>query len=358
MNSQEPQNKPIDETLIHKNSAEIFSPSTEELDRRQKSFPWVIVIVVLFTLGALIFGLFLVQQLTNIQENVTRQSADTSLKVFESITQSKQAQDLTRETAAKAAVLEEKFNEMLVQRKQLEDTLQNFSRSREDTLLVDLESSLLLAEQQAELTGAPDPLLKALNNAQQRIVKTGKSSVSILERAIRSDIDLIKSGVFANTPQMITSIENLVQMTDDLVSVNAMAKPEALALPIVQKTADSSAWWQSSFRLMIAQLKGLIRVTRIDHPEAALSSPGEIFFLKENIKLRMLSARLGLMARQTNAIRTDLNQALRFIKTYFEVEKTSAPNMIKIITQLQLDIQKTQTPKANETLSALTNLRR
>jgi uroporphyrin-3 C-methyltransferase len=47
------------------------------------------------------------------------------------------------------------------------------------------------------------------------------------------------------------------------------------------------------------EARNLVRVSRIDNPEAVLLSPEQTFFLRENLKLKLLNARLGLLARQT-----------------------------------------------------------
>ncbi|MFT3849367.1 MAG: uroporphyrinogen-III C-methyltransferase [Propionivibrio sp.] len=43
-------------------------------------------------------------------------------------------------------------------------------------------------------------------------------------------------------------------------------------------------------------MRSLVRIQRFDREEPALLSPGQAFFLRENLKLRLLNARLALLA--------------------------------------------------------------
>ena len=62
----------------------------------------------------------------------------------------------------------------------------------------------------------------------------------------------------------------------------------------------------------------LLRVSRIDQPEAALLSPEQSFFLRENLKFKLLNARLGLLARQFESARADLSAASMALNKYFD----------------------------------------
>jgi len=67
-------------------------------------------------------------KLSNIQEQLARQSADSGSQAMEARLSAKQAQDLSRDTAAQLAVMEAKLSEVALQRSQLEDLMQSLSR--------------------------------------------------------------------------------------------------------------------------------------------------------------------------------------------------------------------------------------
>ena len=56
-------------------------------------------------------------------------------------------------------------------------------------------------------------------------------------------------------------------------------------------------------------------MTRIDHPEAMLLAPEQAFFVRENLKLRLLNARLALLAASSTRAQADLRGPARSIAT-------------------------------------------
>ena len=129
---------------------------------------WLGVVALVAAAGAIGSGM-LWQKLGHVQEQLARQTADSGAQAGEARSTAKQAQELAIETAAKIAVLDARLSEVTLQRTQLEELIQSLSRSRDENLVVDMESGLRLAQQQAQLTGSVEPLLTALKSAEQRV---------------------------------------------------------------------------------------------------------------------------------------------------------------------------------------------
>ena len=64
--------------------------------------------------------------------------------------------------------------------------MQSLSRSRDENLVVDIESALRLAQQQAQLTGSVEPLLAALRSADQRLERAGAAAAGPRARRDRA----------------------------------------------------------------------------------------------------------------------------------------------------------------------------
>ena len=148
-------------------------------------------ISVALALAALLLGGQLWQKLSSMQEMLARQSADAGQLSMQANSMAKNAQDQTQETAAKVALLDARLSEVALQRTQLEDLMQSLSRSRDENLVVDIESALGLAQQQAELTGSVQPMLVALQAAQKRLSKVAQPRLAPVLRAIQHDLSLI-----------------------------------------------------------------------------------------------------------------------------------------------------------------------
>ena len=307
----------------------------------------------LVALVALLTSIFLWQKLSSIQEQLARQSADTGVQSLEARAVAKQAQELAREAAARVAVFEARLSEVALQRTQLEELMQSLSRSRDENLVVDIESAIRLAQQQAQLTGSVEPLLGALKSAEQRVIRAAQPRLTPLHRAITRDIDRVKSAAVSDTQGLLVKLDELVHLADELVLANAVASAKGISLVKRQGIETLPTWWQRSLQVVGDEARGLLRVSRIEQPEAALLSPEQSFFLRENFKLKLLNARLGLLARQIESSRADLAAAALSLNKYFDATSRKTQTAASLLLQVQGQMKTLQLPRVDETLAAL-----
>ena len=237
----------------------------------------VVAAVALLTVG------LLWQKVTGMQEQLARQSADSQAQSLEARALAKQAVSLAQETASRAAVLDSRLSEVSLQRSQLDELMQSLSRSRDENLVVDIEAALRLAQQQAQLTGTVEPLLAALKSADQRIARAAQPRLALLQRAIARDIERVKSSAVSDTPSMLIKLDELVHLADELVMANAVSSDQPAGKALVVPPQPTLTWWQKGFQLVVNEARNLVRVSRIESPEAVLLSPEQAFFLRENL---------------------------------------------------------------------------
>ena len=230
--------------------------------------------------------------------------------------------------------------------------MQSLSRSRDENLVVDIESAVRLAQQQTQLTGSVEPLLAALRTADQRIARAAQPRLARLRTAINRDMDRIKASNVTDMPGLLARLDDLVRQADDLPVINA---PPA-ASPTARKPAAGEAppqWWMRSLAVLREEARALVRVSRIDNPEAALLSPEQTFFLRENLKLKLLNARLGLLARQTESARADLASASATLNRYFDPAARRTQAAAGLLQQVQAQMKAIELPRIDDTLAAL-----
>jgi len=320
---------------------------------------WLPQLALFLSLLALGLALLLWQKISNMQEMLARQSADAGQLSMQASSMAKNAQDQTQETAARVALLDARLSEVALQRSQLEDLMQSLSRSRDENLVVDIESALGLAQQQAELTGSVQPLLAALQTAQKRLSKVAQPRLAPVLRAIQHDIDRLQSTALTDIPGVLIRLDELVVLLETLPLVNAVGPHTRLAH--APDKAPQRTWaqiwhdadWPAVGQRFWSEVTGLIRVSRIEHAEAVLLSPEQAFFVRENLKLRLLNARLGLLARQTATAQNDMATAERDISQYFDVSGKQGQIAKNLIKQVQSQIQLAAPPRLDGTMAAL-----
>jgi uroporphyrin-3 C-methyltransferase len=254
-----------------------------------------------------------------------------------------------------------------LQRSQLEELMQSLSRSRDENLVVDIESAIRLAQQQAQLTGSLEPLVAALKTADQRIERAAQPRLTPVQRAINRDLERMTRTVVTDTAGLLARLDDLVRQVDELPVLNAVAQAAAtrrLASPVATASAGNAAapdaqapWWQTtlqrSWEVVRDEARNLVRVSRVDQPEAILLAPEQTFFLRENLKLKLLNARLGVLARQFESARADLSSATMALNKYFDPASRRTQVAATALQQAQAGMKAAELPRLDETLSAL-----
>lgn len=346
--------------------------SSTQLSSNAKTFVWnsvvgkwiLAIFAFLALLGALV-SMWTVFKLTDIQEILAKQTSDVSTQAVQARVSAKQAEELARDTAARLAVTDAKLSEVALQRSQLEDLMQSLSRSRDENLVVDIESAIRLAQQQSQLTGSVQPLLAALQSSQSRLIKVAQPRLAPLLRAIVRDIDQIKSTPVTDTPTLLIKIDELVRTVDDLALLNAVGVSEfnqnakvSAATPESPETlswarAISMRWWEKWFDGLWRNAQGLVRISRIDRPEASLLAPEQSYFVRENLKLRLLNVRLAVLARHFNSAQSDMKLIDQDLHKYFELTSGQGPLTIALLQEVMAQSKNTEIPRIDATLAAL-----
>ena len=318
----------------------------------------------ILTIAALVSSVLLWQRLTSIQEQLARQSADSGAQAVEARTIAQQAQDVTRETAARLAVTEARVGEVALQRSQLEELMQSLSRSRDENLVVDIDAALRLAQQQAQLTGSLQPLVAALKSASQRIERTAQPRLAPVQRAMGHDLERLEHASVTDTAGLLVRIDDLVRQVDDLPLINnvaqaAVMRRQAESEPAPAAPAGSAGEppWQAMLRRawegVRDETRGLVRVSRVDQPDAMLLAPDQAFFLRENLKLKLLNARLGLLARRMDSARSDIAAANNALNKYFDPASRRTQNAATALQQLQAHMKTAELPQLDDSFAAL-----
>ena len=310
----------------------------------------------------------------NLELELVRRQQDSTSQSAEARMLARQAQEGMRDLAAKQALLEARVAEVAIQRTQLEDLIQSLSRSRDENLVVDVESAIRVALQQAALTGSAEPLVATLKQSDERLARYNQPRLEGVRRAISRDLDRVKAVGVTDIASLTIKLDEAVRMVDELPLL-ASAEPRkeaarAASAPTTPKAASAPAsaaapartggWgpaWSEALDGLLqrfgAEARALVRVTRIDRPEAMLLAPEQAFFLKENLKLRLLNARLALLSRQFDTAQTDLNSAQTALERYFDRGVRRTQLAADLVKQVATQARQVGLPRPDDTLAAL-----
>ena len=324
------------------------------------------------------------QRVASLEQELVRRQQESSTQSAEARLLAKQAQQGTTDATAKVALLEARVAEVAMQRGQLEDLIQSLSRSRDENVLGDVEQSIRVALQQTAITGSAEPLVVTLKQADERLARYSQPRLEGVRRAIARDLDRVKSTNVADISSLGIKLDEAVRMIDDLpliASIEARSRdaaaperPASRAASAAQaataaarpasaaSAAAAEAFWPNRVNAALGgfaariwdEARSLIRVTRVDAPEAMLLAPEQAYFLKENLKLRLLNARLALLSRQFETAQSDLQVAQGSLDRYFDRGNKRTALALDLVKQVAAQARHVGVPRPDDTLAALT----
>jgi len=339
--------------------------------------PWLVLILG----GTAAVGLGLAwntqQRLKALEPELVKRQQASQEQVTEARLLSKQAHDTAVETASKLSLLEARVAESALQRSQVEELISSLSRSRDESVVADVEAALRVAQQQAAITGSAEPLVAVLKQADERLARYNQPRLERVRRAVARDLDRVRSVALVDLPSLSIRLDEAVRLVDELPllstperrSATRPVAPAAGASAVAAGSAPASAsatgftlpwgnapWWQAWTRVggdIWGEVRGLVRVTQIKQPEAMLIAPEQAFFLRENLKLRLLNARLALLSRQFDQAQTDLNQAQQSLDRYFDSSSRRVNSAQELVRQVASQSRQVVLPRPDDTLAAL-----
>ena len=265
-----------------------------------------------------------------------------------------QVQSQLRDAQARVAEIEARVADTQEQRVTLEEMYRELSRSADDRVLADVEQTLLAASQQLQLAGNVRGALAALQAADARLARAEKLASTPLRRAITQDMEKLKAVPQADTVGLAVKLDQLMQQVDSIPLLIAETPPAARATRV--RASDESGF-PRAMRDFWEEMKGLVRVRELDTAEPALLAPAQAYFLRENLKLRLLAARVSLLARDESTFRDDVKASQAWIQKYFDARSRQATAVLATLKQVGDTPVSIATPDINASLAAVRTAR-
>jgi uroporphyrin-3 C-methyltransferase len=318
--------------------------------------------------------------LATTRQELSRRLVDGETAQREAQAQAKQNREVLDALQAKVGALEARLAEMQSQQMALETMYQELSHVREDRLLAEIEQEVSIAAQQLQLAGNVEAALIVLSGAEARLARNAQPQFLPLRKLIARDIERLKASPAADVAGIALKLDALLNSVSTLPLAfeqrPAAAKPEKTGKPKKAEVAQDvpavppapekgfpsvtptfvdmlRAWGSELWH----EVRQLVRIERIDRPDPGLLAPREVFFLRENLRLRLLSARLALLARDGLSFQSDIKQSDAWLNRYFDTQAPTVQEAQATLNALKrLEVTRERS-ELTETLSALRNFK-
>ena len=288
------------------------------------------------------------------QEELAKRLRDIEVESREARTLGRQTQEQLREALAKLGALEAKVAESQSQQGALEALYQELARNRDEWQLAEIEQVLAIAQQQLQLSGNVRAALLALQLAESRLSRADRPQFLPVRRALTRDIDRLKSLPVLDVPGLSLTIDRLIASVDAM----PLAFDERMERPAAGKRTGAALPAEEGFFARLGaevwrELRQLVVVRKVEAPESALLPPDQAYFVRENLKLRLLNARLALLTRDEAGYREDLRVAQRWIQRYFEARAKASLAALAQLKQLSSASVSFEPPSIVDSLEAV-----
>jgi uroporphyrin-III C-methyltransferase len=376
----------------------------EAVPASRRSIAWPLALVVAIVLGAAAAAMAYSarERLKALELELVRRQEASHEQANEARTLAKQAQDESRDAVARVTLIEARVAESTLQRSQIEDLIVSLSRSRDENVLADTEAAVRVAVQQAAITGSSEPLVAALRQADERLARVNEPRLERVRRAVARDLDRVRAAGAVDISSLTTRLDEVTRMVDELPMLasavpadapqrsdaklgevparskrapadaasgvaaqaagGASAPPAATEPPLpAASSVDLPGWvraigqtWSHAAAHVWSETRALVRVSRVDTPDAALLAPEQAFFVRENLKLRLLNARLALLSRQFDLAQADLREAQAMLDRYFDRGSRRVAAAADLLRQAAAQVRNVTIPKPDDTFAAMT----
>jgi uroporphyrin-III C-methyltransferase len=262
-----------------------------------------------------------------------------------------------RDAQARIVELEGRIADTQEQRVAVEEMYRELSRSADDRVLSEVEQMLVLASQQLQLAGNVRAALAALQAADQRLARAEKLAATPLRRAIAQDMERLKAVPQLDSAGIAVKIDGLIAQSESLPLLAPDVLPASRMAARARYAAEESNAFSRAARDLWDEMKGLVRIRELDAPDTPLLTPAQAYFLRENLKLRLLSARIALAARDEPSFREDLRASQAWMTKYFDARAKPTASALVTLKQVSESPVAITVPDINTSLAAVRTAR-
>jgi len=284
------------------------------------------------------------------QEELARRLHDIDANAREARAVAAQTQEALREAQVRLGQLEGRLADSQSQQLALEALYQDLSRNRDEWQLAEIEQVLAIASQQLQLARNVRAALLALQLAEARLARADRPQFAPIRRALARDIERLKAAPVVDFPAMAMRLDNLIASIDSLPL--AFEERTEREMPARASAADRGLFARLAAEVW-NELSQLVVVRRMGAAEPPLLPPSQAYFVRENLRLRLLNARASLLARDEAGYREDLRAAAGWVQRYFDPRSKATGDAVAQLKQLSGISITFDMPTISESLDAV-----
>lgn len=281
-----------------------------------------------------------------------------------------ESSDLTKDLKTRFELLEQAQKEESSQRQSLQEVYNNLLASRAEVSLSEVEQLVSIAKRQLYLLGNLHGAAIALEQAIDVLGKADKPAMMNLRSALQADLSAIKALPTSDLFALAMGLDEVINFLDSLPMLSGVQADsegeETQPTPMDEqaqsqiKASSEGSWFSRIWgnvrvfsRMAWQDLKSLVEITEVDTPELLLLSSRQEADVRNALRLSLLNARMTLLSRQSELLKSDLERSQKLLSTYFDQKNPHyerAHTLLQDMGKVHLDLV---LPELKATTSAL-----
>ena len=246
---------------------------------------------------------------------------------------------LLQSTLAKQAELDAQLSKILQNESDTAQTLDGIHRAyaellkgRVNWLVDEIEVTLNTASQQLLLSGNVPVATAVLENVEQRLSRFEQPELLPIKQAISQDLAALKNRPYLNVSATALRLDRLESAVDSLPLLVDSTMNAQNAEPAPTK---AGSFWTRAWDNTSELVKSMVEVRKLDNNDAMLIGSEQVFYLRENLRMRLLDARLALLQHNSEVYQNDLAAIEETVKRYFDVQSPNTQTWLKEVGELK-----------------------
>jgi len=261
--------------------------------------------------------------------------------------------------AGNIAVLEDAIKQLELKQIEQSEALASLYKDKrgnnEDWALAEVEYLLIIAMHRLLLEEDVATALAAMEAADLRLRNLGNPGLLPVRQQLASDINQLRSVNLVDITGLAIYLADLVELSDDLLLKSSVLSVETEhALSSEANYADvEDPFWKKLPRLLWQEIKSLVVIKRSGEVKQALLLPGEEYFLTQNLKLELESARQSVLRLDSENLRASIDFIQFWLRQYFDTSDSSVVNVMETLDKMRSVELKPALPDISSSLESL-----
>ncbi|MCK5499075.1 MAG: uroporphyrinogen-III C-methyltransferase, partial [Gammaproteobacteria bacterium] len=229
--------------------------------------------------------------------------------------------------------------------------------SNEDWAIAEVEYLLIIAMQRLLLEEDVTTALAAMEAADLRLKNMGNPGLLPVRQQLAADMNQLRSVNLADTVGMAIYLADMVDLSADLplksgVIVATKDQSSADANPSDDEPVVDPLWKRIP-KILWHEIKSLVVIKRSGEVKQALLLPGEEYFLYQNLRLELESARQAVLRSDSQNLRSSIDLVLPWIRKYFDTSDSAVINVMETLDKMRSVELKPELPDISSSLESL-----